>query len=78
MPKKLMNKLKNQAKNKIKKQKMKIKKAILHYLEKHYNIKNIEMKNKFKFQFLKVQLIVNNLEQKILDIYFLLRLIIIY
>ena len=57
---------------------MKIKKAILRYLEKHYNIKNIEMKNKFKFQFLKVQLIVNNLEQKILDIYFLLRLIIIY
>ena len=56
---------------------MKIKKAILHYLEKHYNIKNIEMKNKFKFQFLKVQLIVNNLEQKILDIYFLLILIII-
>ena len=44
---------------------MKIKKVILHYLEKHYNIKNIEMKNKFKFQFLKVQLIVNNLEQKI-------------
>ena len=56
---------------------MKIKKAILHYLEKHYNIKNIEIKNKFKFQFLKVQLIVNNLEQKILDIYFLLILIII-